>query len=94
MEKVNVKKIVEYHTKFGSPGCRLLDYIGINFYTSTPEMIMDVLQKSADDPNMLKICSSGYCGGLVPSPEFYISQESHPFKTIFRMRLATVLPLQ
>ncbi|ABO49430.1 hypothetical protein Dred_0894 [Desulforamulus reducens MI-1] len=62
---VDVNKIVEYPTTFGSPGCHLLDQLGICFYTNTVEKIMYTIQSSATDPEKLSICKSGYCGKLL-----------------------------
>jgi len=62
---VHVDKIVEYPTSFGSPGCRLLDELGICLYSNTQEKILHELQLGANDSKKLAICKAGNCGELL-----------------------------
>lgn len=61
---INVDDIQEFPTELGSR-CLLLTKLNLNAYRNTEEEILEALEKTAQDPNYLKIClESSRCRGF------------------------------
>ena len=67
IREVKVSDIVEYNPDLGQR-CFLLRELGLNPYVNTEEEICSALEKSAEDPDCLKLCMmNSHCGVFLKS---------------------------